>query len=316
MRILNINNFASIYPDAESISVSLEQLGHTVTRMPEHETTLAEAKAELANGYDLLLFEEGRLKGDYIPGRDDTPDYIGGRFAELMVGVPTVAWLTNIFFGIMRREVQLKTNPIFKADIVFSTDGGHDKEFKELGINHVCLRQGIFQDEAVIESGDFNTTAEVGFIGSLYAWMWPYRKELITFLQSTYGKQFGHFGHNSSIRHLELNKLVSRLKIVVGDSVYSPNYWSNRVYEIIGRGGFLIMPRIPGLEHEFIPYQHYIPYDWGDWAGLKKKIDYFLVHDSEREAIRKAGFEHCKANHTYKHRCEKMLEVLKERKLI
>jgi spore maturation protein CgeB len=71
-----------------------------------------------------------------------------------------------------------------------------------------------------------------------------------------------------------------------------------------------------GLDEEFTPYEHFIPYEYGDFKGLKEKIDYFLTHDAEREKIRLAGFEHCKANHTYGHRVREMLKVLRDRGII
>jgi len=101
--------------------------------------------------------------------------------------------------------------------------------------------------------------------------------------------------------------------VVVGDSVYSPRYWSNRLYETIGRGGFLIFPKIPGIDGEFTPYKHFVPYDYFDFDGLKEKIDYYISHDKEREEIKMAGFEHCKNKHTYRHRCEYLIKRVKER---
>ena len=76
------------------------------------------------------------------------------------------------------------------------------------------------------------------------------------------------------------------------------------------------MPKIPGLEKEFTPYEHFVPYNMGNFDQLKKIIDYYLTHDKEREKIRRAGFEHCKKHHTYLHRVKVLLKTLEDRKFI
>ena len=328
MKILYIGNFTDkesplgYCPNAEWISETFRELGHKVYTANECELTTNQAIALLRKRkYDLLLTEEGRLKGDFLNHEGQEHDILKRSFAPVMtrakeLGIPVVAWLTNIFYTIVRREAQIKQNPIFKANVVFTTDGGHQKEFEAAGVRHVLLRQGIYQKEAYIPKEKTPMEVEVGFIGAVYDNIWPYRKELVDWLKHTYRSKFCHYGIRGEIRHHELNVLVNSLKIVVGDSVYSPEYWSNRVYEIIGRGGFLIMPDIPGLDKEFIPYQHYIPYKMGNFNQLKEIIDYYSTHDEERNKIRLAGFEYCKANHTYLHRVKEMLRILKERKVI
>ena len=73
------------------------------------------------------------------------------------------------------------------------------------------------------------------------------------------------------------------------------------------------MPDIEGLDKEFIPYKHYIPYKKLDLLDLKDKIDYYLKHDEEREQIRREGFEFCKANYTYKNRVEEIIKYVRAR---
>lgn len=318
MKILYLGNYANrdsslgYAPNAWWIQKTLEELGHEVTGINEKDVEAQELLA-LLPAYDLLLTEEARLKGDHV-STEEGENIIRGLFQEVVdkSQIPIICWLSNIFMGIDQREIEIETNPIFKADIVFSTDGGHQKEFQEKGVNHHCLRMGIYEPEAVLGEPIYSTKAEIVFVGSLYEHIWPYRKQLVDWLQATYGDRFLHVGQRGEVRHQELNNLLATVKIVVGDSVYSPGYWSNRVYEMIGRGGFLIHPMIEGLEKEFEPYKHFIPYNYGDFDGLKQKIDYFLSHDEEREAIKLAGFEHCKKHHTYRQRVEEMLRVLKE----
>lgn len=323
MKILYIANDAQpgsplgYCPNAQYIAAAFRELGHEIKILDESGLIASTILNELnGKNYDLILTEEARLEGDFT--NDGETDKILGLFLPIMkhAGIPIVPWLTNIFWGIMRREIQIHTNPIFKADIVFTTDGGNQEKFENAGVNHVLLRQGIHAPEAYISKVPFKTSAEIGFIGSIYENIWEYRKGLVDFLSGEYGRRFEHFGQTGNIRHDKLNNLVSTLKVVVGDSVQSPHYWSNRLYEMIGRGAFLIMPWVEGIDQEFTPGEHFVTYKYGDFEGLKKKVDYYLEHDEERDRIRAAGLSHCLANHTYKHRVSNLLETLKERNII
>ena len=158
---------------------------------------------------------------------------------------------------------------------------------------------------------------DVVFVGSKkYHPEWPYRTHLINWLDKNYGSRFEHYGNGGieSIRGIRLNKLYWSTKVVVGDTLCLnfnyPDYWSDRIYETLGRGGFLIHPYIPGIEKEFVDKQHVVFYEYGNFDQLKELIDYYLTHDEEREAIRLAGHELVKDKYTYKHRWEVILKEL------
>lgn len=306
MKILYLGNFNS--PVAEYIAKSFEELGHSVKRKHEDNTTVDWVLNNL--DYDFILCEEARLKGDYIYGNWEKgeKDRVIGRMSEVMGKILVVPWLTNLIQGIPEREHLLKENPIFKAPRVFTTDGGLK------GDNIVCLRQGIYQKEAIITDMGGLKPSNIGFVGENNQRFWPYRKKLIDFMQFTYQQNFRWVGQGSAggiFWGLELNKFIASCKIIIGDSVRSPNYWSNRVYEMIGRGAFLIMPDIEGLDKEFTPFRHYIPYRFDDFEDLADKIGYYLNHSEEREYVRQEGFNYCK-NYTYKHRVKVILDYVRE----
>jgi hypothetical protein len=223
----------------------------------------------------------------------------------------TIGWFWDLCWGTSREKI-LYQHPLFRADITLTSDGG-ERDWKRYNINHQTLRQGIYEPEAVLGNYRDEYAYDVAFVGTNVhrdAFGWAERDNLLKFLKETYGSGFRHFGSKESIRNLELNDLYASAKVIVGDSVYAPNYWSNRLYETLGRGGFLIFPKIPGIEKEFIPGEHFIPYTIGDHEGLKKKIDYYLGHPKEREEIKLAGFKHCKENHTYTKRCQELIKII------
>ena len=319
MNILYLGNFDNVV--AEYISRTFEELGHTIRRRHEESTTVEQLQKMIeSEKFDFVLTEEARLKYDYIYGEvlDNELDRCNGGMKRIMDMILVVPWLTNIFWGIERRVPLIEMNPIFKAPIVFTTDGGHDKEWKESGVNHRLLRQGVYQGEAKMGK-KLDMKCTIGFVGEMNSRIWNFRESLVKYLIGKYGNDFIWVGQGASAGIYygkELNDFLATMKVIVGDSVLSPYYWSNRVYEMIGRGGFLIMPEIKGLDKEFEPYKHYVPYKPRNLDDLKEKIDYYLEHEEEREQIRKAGFEYCKKNYTYKHRVIKMLKVLEENKLI
>ena len=129
-------------------------------------------------------------------------------------------------------------------------------------------------------------------------------------LKERYGEKFERFGHlpDNQVRGLPLNELYANTKIVVGDSQPSDYYWSNRLYETLGRGGFLLHPYTKGIEEEFEDGKHLVLYERDNMKDLFEKIDYYLAHDDEREKIRKAGHEHVKKHFTYKQRCIELMK--------
>ena len=87
-----------------------------------------------------------------------------------------------------------------------------------------------------------------------------------------------------SIRNHDLNRLYASVKVCVGDSLCPgfnhPRYWSDRLPETIGRGGFIIHPRIEGIEEEYGGRVEL--FGFNDWDTLKLKIDYYLASEDER----------------------------------
>jgi hypothetical protein len=207
----------------------------------------------------------------------------------------TVCWQWDLFFG-YRRNHPLQ----FKVDLLFTTDGGHPEEFRKRGYNHRVLRQGIHEPEAV--KVPCKLVQDIVFIGGRKGH--GTRPRLLRWLQTTYGSRFKH---HTDLRGMQLNEELGKTKIVVGDSYPSPNYWSNRIYEITGRGGFLLHPITSGLNTEFTHMEHYVGYEKENFQDLRSKIDYFLENDKERERIRLAGYNRTTGSYTYTQRVKVLL---------
>lgn len=298
-RMLLIGSFYNLW-DEEYIARTFEDLGWYVKRLEASKTSLEDVLQEIkTKKYRFLFCVNRNIKGD---------------FSKILGKIKTVFWLFDLYYG-TPREADFHFNPKFRCDYVFSTDGGHQEEFLQSRINHYVLRQGIYEEDAYIGESKEYLKSDIVFVGTLFPALHLWREEMIEKLQDTFGKKFKWWGKMGSneIRGRDLNNLYFSSKIIVGDSAPSPNYWSTRVYDVLGRGGFLIHPAIEGLEKEFEYYKHFVPFEYGNFTDLKKKIKYYLKHDREREKIRKVGFEFCKKNHGFKGRCIKLLETINER---
>lgn len=298
--IVYIGDFSVSYSTELYIAKALESLGYNVLKFQENNFLIQDAKRsvdelKLLNPV-LVMFSKGCPAGD-----------AKGFIEELKKNkIPTCLWLFDLYFGLPvdRMRLLAKKFPPYNVETIFSTDGGHDKEWKELGINHKTLRQGIHEPEAIYF--DWDKRKEIIFVGGD---AFGNRKKLLTWLREQKGSNFEWYGQrHNKVRGIELNKIYGSSCIVVGDSQPSPNYWSNRVYETLGRGGFLLHPRVEGIESEFEDGKHLVLYERDNLHELDFLIRYYLDHPAEREAIRRAGFEHCKANYTYQHRCKELMK--------
>ena len=160
------------------------------------------------------------------------------------------------------------------------------------------------------------TSNDIIFVGSKgYHPEWNYRPTLIDWLRDSYQSQFTHVGGDGdtgTIRGERLNRVYGSSKIAVGDTLCIgfdyPYYFSDRLFESTGRGGFTIFPYIKGIEDNFEIGKEIVTYEFNNFDDLRQKIDYYLNNDEEREQIRIAGHERTKKDHTYMRRWEQILE--------
>ena len=294
MNIAYIGKFRLMH-DEEYIARSFESLGHSVTRIDERMlTSQIEGLLEQSNP-DIVIFsklacaEPARIL-KFIKDHNFL----------------SVCWVFDLYWDYPGREYRVLTSPCFKADYVVTTDGGHSDKWRSVGIKHFCVRQGIYTDECFILPQ--NITKDVVFVGSDNPLNYD-RTNVNRVLMNKYRGRFEWFGRTNTndVRGIDLNTLYAQSKIVVGDSVYSPYYWSNRVVETLGRGGFLIHQEVEGIKDE---YPDMVTYKRGDLEELIDKIEYFLVHDEEREVIRQKNFEHVKKNYTMEKKCAQLLKFV------
>lgn len=316
MTITFVGNFQVDYSSETHHKKTLESLGHTVIPMQEGIVSTNQI-FEQARKSDLLIWIH--THGWTTKPLKLTVSQLFERLKEL--NIPTITYHLDLWFGIQRQK-DLDEDPFYKQiGHFFTVDKLMADWFNEnTNVKGHYLQAGVFDQECVmmkaLPEGEYYT--DVAFVGSKgYHPEWEYRPQLIDWLRYTYGDKFLHVGgdgQTGTIRGLKLNQLYGDIKVSIGDTLCLnfdyPYYWSDRVYETLGRGGFLIHPYIKGMEDHFENRKHLVFYNYGDFSDLKAKIDYYIENESEREEIRKAGHEHVKANHTYKNRWESILQTL------
>ena len=293
MRITIIGRFVRLH-DEEYIARSFEMLGHDVQRITDK--TDKEIIIRLVQRYNpnfvlctKLLVTDGFELLNRIKS----------------MGILTVSWNFDLYWEYYR-EKMIKKVPGFAADLVFSTDGGHQKQWEEVGINHFCIRQGIYKPECYME---FQNPTGVVFVGTENV-LNKDRQQILRQVQKN-RLDFKWYGKNNpnDVRGKDLNTLYANTKVVIGDSFYSPYYWSNRIVETLGRGGFLIHRVVGGLKEE---YPDLVTYEPNNIKDLLAKIEYFMSHEKERREIVKKNFEHVKNNYTMDKQCAILINKVNE----
>ena len=81
-----------------------------------------------------------------------------------------------------------------------------------------------------------------------------------------------------------------------------------RCFDIMGAGGFLLTNFQSDLLRFFEPDKDFVYFE--SEADLLAKVDYYLTHPEEREAIAQNGYQKIREKHTFDHRVAEMMQVL------
>jgi hypothetical protein len=309
MKITFLGNFGVSYSSENHHVKTLESLGHEVICLQEGKVDGNEiVKQALTSDLFVVVHTHGWV----------TPILPLSDVLRLLKGkVTTLTYHLDLWFGIDRQK-DLETDDFYKLiDHFFCTDKLMADWFNDnTKVKGHFLPAGVYHEETYLL--DLPKTNDVIFVGSKgYHNEWKWRPQLIDWLYQAYGDRFKHYGNDGLgvVRGDDLNRLYASTKIVVGDTLCLnfnyPYYLSDRVFETTGRGGFLLMPYIKGIEDLFKVGKEIITFKFGDFKDLKSKIDYYLEHDDEREEIRIAGFERTKKDHNYKNRWITILDEIK-----
>lgn len=314
MKIAYIGNFEPEYSTENDVRKAFEFLGHEVLKIQENAPA---HQKSFPNDVDLVLIT-GTWDGLYSP--EEVIDSFK-RFAEM--GIPTATLHLDTFWGKSRGGRKWWLHPMFHTAYIFTADGDYQKEWRLFGKNHYWLPPAVRHD--AVHKGKFREeyACDLAFVGSngqgYHEDVWNYRKELVDFLRG-FAKQNNLVWKNPGGDHPkisrgeDMNDFYASAKVTVGDSLclkrQESHYWSDRIPEALGRGGFLIMPRINTIDQDPEYYGHVPMYDWGDFDGLGKIIEENLIDEIYRKHIINFNLGIIQEKHTYVNRAQEMLKVI------
>lgn len=233
-------------------------------------------------------------------------------------GCQTISYHLDLYLG-LEREQGIEDDPFWRTGVVFTADGDPrtTTALAKHGIDHRWMPAAIVSDEAVPGVAHNVGVHEVLFMGSAgarYHPEWPWRRTLLMGLDKRYGPRFLRLPRDGVRVHgPQLSGLYASMPVVVGDSLALPghcNYWSDRFYETVGRGGYLIGPNVPGIQQHFKSGEHLDLYELGDLDHVFELVDQALANRDDAREIARAGQAHVAANHTYTHRVRAIAESL------
>lgn len=316
MNLAYVGNFGPAHSTENEVRKALDKLGHDVWLCQEGERARFDELVARVHEFDVVLWTRTKDLCDRIPVATQRRLLLDARRA----GVPTVAFHLDRWWGLREhgREDSVWSEPYFRVEHFFSTDGAHDAEWAAAGVNHHWMPPAVSEFECVPGAPRDEWRADVGFLGSVrhYHGEHPHRAELVRWLRDTYGDRFKQFPGDGQpgIRGDDLRDLIASVKVWVGDSCLAPRadggpmvrYWSDRVPEITGRGGFLLHPEVEGLREQ----HRILTWPMGDWDALRERIDQALASDLWRESVAKVCTAETLERHTYTVRMAQVLEAV------
>lgn len=317
MKIVYCGNFIPEHSTENDVKKAIEYLGHEVCAVQENSTSPQQIWNEVKNS-DLFLitstWDEALNLNEML------------NMYKLCAesNIPTATLHLDTFWPTKRDGRLWWLNPMFHTAYIFTADGDWQDKWKLLGKNHIWLPPAIRHDAVHYGTYDERMACDVAFVGSngvgYHEDVWPQRKELVDAIRGMCQRNGWSFknpgGDNPKInRDDSMNNFYASAKVTVGDSLCikkeDAKYWSDRVPEATGRGGFLIMPEIKPMQKD---WPDLTTFKWGDYNDLEHNIKYYLDNELGRDTVRRACHERTKEDHTYVNRVQTIIKTIEEDK--
>lgn len=153
------------------------------------------------------------------------------------------------------------------------------------------------------------------FLGNAYS---PARRELGALLRELdplaglYGMAWGMLGDGNTLYDFASGAALYRnCTIAIGDNQYGDQgFVSNRLFEALANGAFLLQQRVPGLE-ALTGLQsgvHYV--EWETYADLRAAVELYSADEEARQTIAAAGEAFVREHHSFAARVRQLFEEL------
>jgi 2-polyprenyl-3-methyl-5-hydroxy-6-metoxy-1,4-benzoquinol methylase len=299
LRILLLGDFGSSWRHETLTADALAEMGHDVRRFHEYLVpSVGFVARELGRGrYDCLLFYKGRI------GARTTEEVFaptGEAIADVLsqIRVPAYIWYVDRAYRfdmqpsreIWMRRVAPLCRVAFVADAALaSTDWARWHILRE-PVDHRAAQHLYVPDDS---------RRPVAFIGQLYG----DRAQELHAVGQAFPLEFIADKYGSA-----LSPAVQSYKIILGPRYPTvPGFWGNRVYVVLGNGGFFLAPEVEGMRAEgLIPGVHYAVLGPDPVADIRS----WLQRTDERVRIARAGQELVLSRFTYAHAVAELCRVI------
>ncbi|OGR65135.1 MAG: hypothetical protein A2X31_07525 [Elusimicrobia bacterium GWB2_63_22] len=183
---------------------------------------------------------------------------------------------------------------------VITTDIRAVEKYRAIGVSNVILSQWAC-NHFLYRKFDIPYKYDVSFVGQPHG----DRVKVISSLKRA-GIRVDTFGYGwpgGRVSTYEMNRIFcqSRINLNLSNaSVGTANQIKGRDFEIPGCGGFMITGENPAISDYFVPGKEIVTYK--NIPELLERIQYYLAHETEREAIREMGHKRSLREHTYQMR--------------
>lgn len=209
---------------------------------------------------------------------------------------PTASFLIDVHCDLWVRE---RYAPFF--DYIFVAQKDYIEHFRNLGYKQVYWLPLACDPEI---HGERKTLRiyDIGFVGHCFDDKHPRSHRLKKLSEIYRMNDYRRFYSKE-----EITTIYSQSKIVINSPANGDV--NMRVFEAMASGALLITEAIGnGQKDLFKDRVHLVEYRKEE--ELFEKVDYYLNHDDERERIARAGQELVLSKHTYRHRCDFILETV------
>lgn len=247
---------------------------------------LTEVEHFLPSDLPRLVRERGRW--DLLVAVDDGLDY------ELPTDVaPLAYWAIDTHLDFERSLRRAK-----HATWTFAAQKNGAERLRQLGIPAEWLPLAC--DPELHGRRDVSPKYDWSFVGHVFP---GERQRLIELLQQHHPNSFVGQQYFQ-----DMAAVYSASKVVFNRSVADD--LNMRVFEALCSGALLVTNDLPdnGLVDLFQDGEHFVTYRQDD--ELLQRVSYYLTHAEERGRIASAGRAEVLARHTYRHRMERLLEVV------
>ncbi len=214
------------------------------------------------------------------------------------LSIPTACYLIDVHIGGWRKAAARFFDAVFVAQKDFVQEYAQAVGHRQVYWLPLAAASDVHRDQRL------ERTFDVGFVGNLAAaHRATARARRLALLAERYRT-------NDFYRHYppaEVGEVYSRSRIVFNTSIAGDV--TMRIFEGTAAGALVLTDAVAnGLAELFSVGQELVVFD--DDTDLLAKVDYFLAHPQEREAIAAAGQRRALSEHTYAHRVDRLAQIV------